>query len=455
VFLFPTGLVRIQLGQTVYSSLAAAVAGSQTEQFVEYSLNRENAILIGIISLNKNATLLNNSAQAVFDLVSKFGEVLGGTGGLSTTTLQQAYDNSVQPEITTNPTLGAVSFKQGSGSNADRVIEIENGLGVVTMSVDASGRTTTTDLTITGLTINSGLTRFLVVDTSGNTHYRTSGADGTSGTNGTSGTSGTSPTVPGLNNEVLTSDGSGGIVAESNMTFDSTLLNITGRTDIYDTIGNIPSLNIFSQHNYPQHYSLSIHNSGTPTGNTKLYGAEIIVNGASSSNTGIITNAGGDDNGNNTGIDVSNNSTGSGSLQYGIKGSVLGSMTNGLGIKYGSKFEVTNSSQFNRGYSVTVSDATIFNIGYEAFINGTTGNSIGMQVLNTNADTNGGDSQTGALINVLGGGSFLSTNKIGLSVNVNGSAQSNIGLRSFAGGASQNYAIYTSGGRFSFYHDPK
>jgi hypothetical protein len=213
-------------------------------------------------------------------------------------------------------------------------------------------------------------------------------------------------------------------------------------------------LNIFSQHNFPQHSSLFIHNSGTPTGNTKLYGAEIIVNGASSSNTGIKIAAGGTDDGNNTGIDVSNNSTGSGSLQYGIKGSVKGSMTNGLGIKYGSNFEVQNQSQQNIGYFVTVSDATIRNVGYSANILGTTGDSVGMQVLNTNADTNGGDSQTGVLIDVLGGGSFTSTNKKGLDISVSGDAQSNIGLRSFANGAVQNYAIYTSGGRFSFYHDP-
>jgi hypothetical protein len=215
-------------------------------------------------------------------------------------------------------------------------------------------------------------------------------------------------------------------------------------------------LNIFSQHNFPQHSSLFIHNSGTPTGNTKLYGAEIIVNGALNSNTGIKIAAGGTDDGNNTGIDVSNNSTGSGTfpLQYGIKGVVSGSITSGLSSKYGSNFEVTNQAESNIGYSVTVSDATIFNIGYEAFIDGITGDSVGMQVLNTNADTNGGDSQTGVLIDVLGGGSFTSTNKKGLDINVIGDAQSNIGLRSSASGASQNYAIYTSGGRFSFYHDP-
>jgi hypothetical protein len=134
VYLFPTGLIRIQYGQQVYGSLAAAVAGSQTEQFVEYGNNRDNGVLIGIISVNKNATNLSNIAQAVFNFVSKFGEIMGGTGGLSTTTLQQAYDNSSPPEITTNSTLGALSIKNGTG-NADNVTNILE-------SLNTSGNTT-------------------------------------------------------------------------------------------------------------------------------------------------------------------------------------------------------------------------------------------------------------------------------------------------------------------------
>jgi hypothetical protein len=128
VFLFPTGLVRIQLGQTVYINLAAAVAGSQTESFTEYSLNRENGILIGIISVNKNATNLSDTTQAVFNLTSKFGEILGGTGGLSTTTLQQAYDNSTNPEIVTNSSLNALTIQNGAGT-ADNVTNLLEGKG--------------------------------------------------------------------------------------------------------------------------------------------------------------------------------------------------------------------------------------------------------------------------------------------------------------------------------------
>ena len=141
VYLFPTGLVRIQYGQQVYSNLAAAVAASQTETFNEYSLNRDNGILIGIISVNKSATNLSNTAQAVFNFVSKFGEILGGTGGLSTTTLQQAYDNSTTPEIVINSTLGALTIKNGTG-NADsttHLLEGQNTAGSTTSFITAAG----------------------------------------------------------------------------------------------------------------------------------------------------------------------------------------------------------------------------------------------------------------------------------------------------------------------------
>jgi hypothetical protein len=142
----------------VYSSLAAAVAGSQTESFTDYTLNRENGILIGIISLNKNASVGNgglvNTNYAVFNLVSKFGELLGGTGGLSTTTLQQAYDNSTTPEIVINSTLDGVTIKNGTG-NADNVtnlLEGQNAAGTTTSFIRADGAFSGTSIYGTGLT---------------------------------------------------------------------------------------------------------------------------------------------------------------------------------------------------------------------------------------------------------------------------------------------------------------
>jgi len=190
VYLFPTGIIRIQYGQQVYSTLAAAVAGSQTEQFVEFSNNRDNGILIGILSVVKNVSTLNSASNAVFNFVSKFGEVLGGTGGLSTTTLQQAYDNSSNPEIITNLSQDGVQFRGGTGSDTDKNIIIENNAGTPTAWINADGSsrfttiTATTKVITTNFQMTSGATNGYVLtsDSSGNARWAPpSGSSGATG----------------------------------------------------------------------------------------------------------------------------------------------------------------------------------------------------------------------------------------------------------------------------------
>jgi len=154
VYLFTSGLIRIQYGQTYYESLAAAVAGVQSESFVEYPLIRDNAILIGIISVARSTTNLADTTQAHFTLVSKFGEQFGGTGGISTTTLQQAYNNSTEPEILINSTLDGLSIQNGTG-NADNVTQLlqgKNTAGTTTSFISADGAFSGTSIYGTGLT---------------------------------------------------------------------------------------------------------------------------------------------------------------------------------------------------------------------------------------------------------------------------------------------------------------
>jgi hypothetical protein len=140
IYQFSTGLIRIQYGQTSYTTLAKALAGLTTESFVEFSNNRDSGILIGLLTVVSNASDLTDTSDAVFTLVSKFGEVLTGTaGGFSTTTLQQAYDNSTQPEILTDSTLGAVTFRRGSAAETDNVFEVQNTTGTNTFAVTGQG----------------------------------------------------------------------------------------------------------------------------------------------------------------------------------------------------------------------------------------------------------------------------------------------------------------------------
>jgi hypothetical protein len=141
VYLFPTGLIRIQYGQVSYSTMANAIAGVDTETFVEYGNNRDNGILIGILTVREDASNLSDTGDAQFRFVSKFGELFGGTGGVSTTTLQQAYDNSSNPEIVTNSAEGALTLKNGTGNadNVSNLFEGQNTSGTVTSFIRADG----------------------------------------------------------------------------------------------------------------------------------------------------------------------------------------------------------------------------------------------------------------------------------------------------------------------------
>jgi hypothetical protein len=147
IFMLQNGQFRIQYGQTKYTDLATAIAAVDTESFTTFQNFRDNAILIGVLSVRSDATALINIAQAKFTFASKFGEVVGGTGGIATTTLQQAYDNSATPEIVTNSAEGALTIKNGTGNpnNVTNLLEGIDSTDVTTSFIRADG-------TISGLT---------------------------------------------------------------------------------------------------------------------------------------------------------------------------------------------------------------------------------------------------------------------------------------------------------------
>jgi hypothetical protein len=141
VYLLQNGTFRIQYGQTEYNQLSAAISGIQTETFTVFPNFTNNAVLIGILSVLSTCTDLSDTSKAQFFLVSKFGETVGAAGGIGTTTLQQAYNNSSEPEITINSTLDGVSIKNGTG-NLDNVSSLLQGLnaaGTVTSFIRADG----------------------------------------------------------------------------------------------------------------------------------------------------------------------------------------------------------------------------------------------------------------------------------------------------------------------------
>ena len=139
VFLTVAGNIVIQYGQTLYNSLSSAIAEKDLETFILFSNLEEISSLVGIISVRSTATDLSDSAQATFFAVSKFGEITGATGGFSTTTMQQAYDNSSTPEVLTDSTRGALTIKRGSAADTDNVLEIQNNAGTTNASITGTG----------------------------------------------------------------------------------------------------------------------------------------------------------------------------------------------------------------------------------------------------------------------------------------------------------------------------
>ena len=157
IYLVQNGIFRVQYGQTEYNQLSAAIEGIATEQFNTFSNFTNNGILIGVLSILSTATDLSDTSKARFFFTSKFGETVGSAGGVSTTNLQQAYNNSITPEITINTTLGALSVKNGTG-NADNVTKLLEGIntaGDTTSFIRADGSISGTTLQTNGFTANN------------------------------------------------------------------------------------------------------------------------------------------------------------------------------------------------------------------------------------------------------------------------------------------------------------
>lgn len=171
IYLVQNGVFRIQYGQTSYSNFAAAVAGISTETFNTFSNFRDNAILIGILTVLSTASDLTDTSKAQFFLASKFGETIGTAGGVSTTNLQQAYNNSTNPEIVINATLDGLTIKNGTGNadNITRLLEGQTGTNGITSFIRADGYISGTTFQSNGFIANSnGLTATTV---SATTYY--------------------------------------------------------------------------------------------------------------------------------------------------------------------------------------------------------------------------------------------------------------------------------------------
>lgn len=144
VFLFSNGVVGVQYGQVLYNNLSSALAGISSEAFTINPQAADGGILIGIVSCRKDATDLSDTNQCVLTRVSRFDQTGTSAGSASTTTLQQAYLNSVQPQITLNTTQSGVQIRDASTPIAASLFAIQNNAGSTSyLGVDVNGITAT------------------------------------------------------------------------------------------------------------------------------------------------------------------------------------------------------------------------------------------------------------------------------------------------------------------------
>lgn len=133
------GVIVVHYGQTVYTNLEQAIASVGSEAFIAPPDVATNLHLIGILSVNKNATNLSDPSQARFISVSKFGEISSGSSGATTATFQSIYNNSTIPQLSTNSTIGALTFHRASAADTDNVLAVTNGDGSTTLAITGNG----------------------------------------------------------------------------------------------------------------------------------------------------------------------------------------------------------------------------------------------------------------------------------------------------------------------------
>ena len=134
VFVFPSNVIRIQLGQEIFPNFSTAVAEAGTEQFILENNISENGLFLGSIVIKSNATDLSNPAQVLF--ITPTGEVSFSS---ISETMQSAYNVSTVPQVTTNVTNGEMIIQRGSALDSDIVFGIRNGASTTKFSVSGDG----------------------------------------------------------------------------------------------------------------------------------------------------------------------------------------------------------------------------------------------------------------------------------------------------------------------------
>lgn len=155
IALFQSNITRIQFGQKLYNSMSEAIEGIDSDPFITEQNIAENGLLRGLLIIKGNTSDLTDTNRVKFIEVGKFGQTTG-IAGQSTTTLQQAYNNSVTPQIVTDSTLGAVTIRNGGVIDAN-VFSIQNSGGTQTAFITGTGNFSGNSISANTIQINQQL----------------------------------------------------------------------------------------------------------------------------------------------------------------------------------------------------------------------------------------------------------------------------------------------------------
>ena len=133
IYVFSSNLIRIQYGQALHTSLSHALQSIQSEPFIKEQNIKDNGLFRALLIVKSNSV---NLSEAMFLSVPKFDDT-SSFGSFGTTTLQQAYNNSLTPEIITNDVLGGLTIKKGETNVV--LFEIKNSSDATTLFIDENG----------------------------------------------------------------------------------------------------------------------------------------------------------------------------------------------------------------------------------------------------------------------------------------------------------------------------
>lgn len=150
VYLYKSGGVRVFYGQTWYPNFAQAVANLNQDPFVVNPTVEQSAVLIGYIIATKGATDLSNTTNTKIISAARF-DAGGAASSGGITTLQQAYLNSVLPQIVLNSTQGAFTIDDAS-TPIGTLLDIRNNAGTTSFLKVSPTATQVTNLEGVGTT---------------------------------------------------------------------------------------------------------------------------------------------------------------------------------------------------------------------------------------------------------------------------------------------------------------